>query len=387
MISADPLVAGTAAEPALLRSADDPSQLWLPLFDPRWKEAYVSLFKQWRNEDVPTQLALALKITNAPTRLFKYRRWNDHTIDILRQNVLWLTSPLRFNDPFDCWLSIVLEKMHNWIFETCWEYALDSADWKFGRVTTRDTTRILNFAARENIRAQRMPHIALVKAILAKHAQQGVQYIDYIHWYVRNNANDTWMVSILASVRRARDRLRLTCFSEVCDSILMWSHYAGQHTGVVIEYSTNEILAHDAVLRDSLHPVVYTDGVDDANRMFTHVIDPINPFLTTYCACRKAADWSYEREWRLVLAAKHLDDPISVSMPKPRGVIIGAAMQPTEEQQVRNLCDSLSIPVRVASMSTDRFALETRRQPTPRARSVARYSGLNVHVDSEEYRY
>jgi hypothetical protein len=33
---------------------------------------------------------------------------------------------------------------------------------------------------------------------------------------------------------------RLVCLSEIHDSILMWSHYADNHTGLVLAFDTNE---------------------------------------------------------------------------------------------------------------------------------------------------
>jgi Protein of unknown function (DUF2971) len=43
-------------------------------------------------------------------------------------------------------------------------------------------------------------------------------------------------------IRAVLSTLKLLCFSEVHDNILMWAHYAKDHTGVVIEFSVLEDL-------------------------------------------------------------------------------------------------------------------------------------------------
>ena len=40
--------------------------------------------------------------SNIPSRLYRYRAVNDHTLDALRKNEIWGSSIFSFNDPFEC---------------------------------------------------------------------------------------------------------------------------------------------------------------------------------------------------------------------------------------------------------------------------------------------
>lgn len=51
-----------------------------------------------------------------------------------------------------------------------------------------------------------------------------------------------------------KDAVRVVCLSEVYDSMLMWSHYAQNHTGFCIEYDFKE----SDMLCKQLYPVIYT---------------------------------------------------------------------------------------------------------------------------------
>lgn len=53
---------------------------------------------------------------------------------------------------------------------------------------------------------------------------------------------------------KIKDAVRVVCLSEVYDSMLMWSHYAQNHTGYCIEYDFEE---NDMFYRH-LYPVIYT---------------------------------------------------------------------------------------------------------------------------------
>lgn len=80
--------------------------------------------------------------------------------------------------------------------------------------------------------------------------------------------------------------------SEYADNMLMWSHYAKNHSGYCIEYDTRKDDFFDMILL----PVIYSKERYDATSCFitksTNI--SINPILY------KSDEWSYEREWRIV---------------------------------------------------------------------------------------
>jgi hypothetical protein len=91
----------------------------------------------------------------------------------------------------------------------------------------------------------------------------------------------------------------VTSFSEVRDSIQMWSLYAVSHTGFVLGFDgLHQSFAND---RYGLWPVKYDD---ERPVLGPHDVWDLNFLL------QKAARWSFESEWRFVA-------PLKVEAPPP----------------------------------------------------------------------
>jgi hypothetical protein len=91
--------------------------------------------------------------------------------------------------------------------------------------------------------------------------------------------------------------LRIACFSERNDSILMWSHYADHHKGICVEYETRLLSLPDAI--GFLHPVNYHPELFDATEYFCSYPEN-NPWMLWIAACHKSPEWAYELEWRFI---------------------------------------------------------------------------------------
>ena len=97
---------------------------------------------------------------------------------------------------------------------------------------------------------------------------------------------------------KTRDSSKICCFSEVMDSILMWSHYASQHTGYCLKIDTEaaEFKANLKCVKyshgDRFTPFsVRNIGVDDFEVVFFH----------------KHNGWKYEKEWRFIYGYSQYD--------------------------------------------------------------------------------
>lgn len=101
------------------------------------------------------------------------------------------------------------------------------------------------------------------------------------------------------------------CVSEVCDSLLMWAHYAASHTGFVLEFdaqhpffnaqrSENDELRH-------IRRVLYRDARPSGLLLELEASDM---FLV------KSTQWSYEREWRMFMALSEANDVIATGSSK-----------------------------------------------------------------------
>ena len=91
---------------------------------------------------------------------------------------------------------------------------------------------------------------------------------------------------------------RLVCASLVHDSILMWSHYAKDHTGLVLAFDSDQP-PFSQIPDDCWLTVKYSNN--KADYVYSEIDRKFREKMFAVAAT-KATDWSYEKELRIVLA-------------------------------------------------------------------------------------
>ncbi len=101
-----------------------------------------------------------------------------------------------------------------------------------------------------------------------------------------------------------RECLRVCCFSQACDHMLMWSHYSEMHRGFVLGFNAKIL---EATWRVRARPVQYCKQlpeIESLGELVDHLVfgKPYEgiPFGPEEVANVKANQWSYEMEWRFV---------------------------------------------------------------------------------------
>jgi hypothetical protein len=101
------------------------------------------------------------------------------------------------------------------------------------------------------------------------------------------------VVAMAEHLQRKLKDIVVLSLAENCDSLLMWAHYGGQHSGILIGFDSDmRILARPTPTFSHFDAVSYCHHRPTAER-FTHI-----PEHELYF--RKSSEWAYEREWRLV---------------------------------------------------------------------------------------
>lgn len=99
--------------------------------------------------------------------------------------------------------------------------------------------------------------------------------------------------------------LRVACFSAKSDSILMWSHYAEQHRGVVLGFRPKAFPAHPFGPLKKVRYLKHLPEICSAHDHAASVVYGIDPNYSRDEAEKvvlgKYEDWEYEQEWRFVL--------------------------------------------------------------------------------------
>ena len=221
---------------------------------------------------------------------------NNNKIDTLNRKSLYMSSPLDFNDPYDCELSFNL----------------------LGGL--EDFLRIgLN---REQRRA-------------IKHNQKLKSETKYEAEKLQKELEGDW--------NTLKKQMAVCCFTESVDNFLMWSHYANSYNGVCLEYNLNEVRD----LKYFLSPVLYTDKLIRARDYITKddfVKDKYNRLIkaTIISVLSKQSQWEYEKEWRIINVVKNESDRY-ISMPLPKVVYVGFKVNTENREKIKSVVANLNI--------------------------------------------
>jgi hypothetical protein len=98
------------------------------------------------------------------------------------------------------------------------------------------------------------------------------------------------------------DRNRILSLSSNPYELLMWSHYADEHKGICIEYDRKSC----CLLKDKHHcqKVIYPHNEQKTKIKLIPLVfayEEVKELFDTIIFARKASNWKYENEWRLVL--------------------------------------------------------------------------------------
>jgi hypothetical protein len=126
----------------------------------------------------------------------------------------------------------------------------------------------------------------------------------------------------------------LFCLSEVHDSLLMWSHYAQNHTGAVIKFLSLEEVDSPLIVARPVHyspelPQLRFADLMDFEGMKRVVYDTL-----TLC---KSDVWSYEQEWRIVAGLrdkKKTYEFLPFALEEVGAVYLGCKMAPADWEEI-----------------------------------------------------
>lgn len=109
------------------------------------------------------------------------------------------------------------------------------------------------------------------------------------------------------SVRNVLEKIKISCFSEFNNSILLWSHYADSHKGICIGYKIDQNYLKENNIH--LEKVIYINSSNNDIRNF-------KSFLSS-TFFQKNEVWAYENEYRILgfdLSSNVIQSPEIVSI-------------------------------------------------------------------------
>lgn len=251
----------------------------------------------------------------APCYVYKYFPDDTVRFESIKNNQMWYSAPIRFNDPFDSDFPIDVNK----VFESILKQYPDSRGIKRG---SRMWLELRGLMTKE-----------------------------------MNNLRET--------MKNIRYTTGVTCFSESFDSLLMWAHYAHNHHGICVEYELHRFIDDLKLIpvptiytidRPCLQSFDLSSPETEATRLFIHG-------LTT-----KSTEWSYEKEWRIIQdegACGETWDSVNhgalLPSVKPKSIILGCEAQEAFVDEVKRYCQECRI--NLFRMEKDKTTYRLNKKP------------------------
>ena len=265
-----------------------------------WKSDIISAFIEgYISEDKQSAYAKIgyNYLCYAPKYLYKYIGDNTKSFESIFEGKIWFSAPCSFNDVFDCDLSID-EKS---IFENA----------------------LMLFPDKRGLR-------------------QGSPI-----WHDIKNRTFKAISVLRKEFEELKTTIGIACFSEVFDSLLMWSHYANNHSGICVEY---DLLKMNKQLSYSPVPIIYSSERVFIDKISVDTIDYESVKSLINCTTTKSPEWAYEKEWRIIrdnAACGEQWDSINkgalLEMITPNSIIMGCMIQPVIEDRIKEFCSNNKI--------------------------------------------
>jgi hypothetical protein len=178
------------------------------------------------------------------------------------------------------------------------------------------------------------------------------------------------------AINGLREQIPITCFNSNPLSILMWSHYAKNHTGFMLEYKIPKDWSSDLVV----FPISYTDNYPVISMTISQLFeisrsspDDPNEDLIKSMFLHKSTCWAYEKEYRAFDFDKSgKENPLLIRFDPNllSSVVIGSRFKDTgkfdllqQKLSAFNERNGLDVELYEASLYEDRYELKVDNHP------------------------
>lgn len=264
---------------------------------------------------------------------YKYTSVEVAKIALVNRTIRW-SSPIRFwkdNDPFDVPKELILGFQEEELLEALVD--------EITRIVQNPEVKLLHIKPKLD---------ALVQDLRAIPEELRKRFISEMRRLAPKNA-DPFTVPLYEFLNYWKNlipRMRIISLSEVNDSMPMWCHYADKHRGVVLALDCIEAIHSPWLIA---RPIIYQDDPPLlAKEALIRSITGQQPFdyeqFCLDCVHIKKADWTYEKEWRVVktIARAGEDDLYSDWAIHPRNfgsIYLGHEISEENEKDILAILD------------------------------------------------
>lgn len=306
-------------------------------------------------------------------KLYKFTKI-EFALDIIKNERLFLNSPDKFNDPFDCMLDPdgkALEEagaliVNYFQFKDLYDFAFNHFDQI--KNNQNSAKKILQYGNTLKTTLSLYPYYSKWNYIneIQKNSNDFVKQ-DY------KNKKILYLNLIKKTLNDIRAKTLVYCFSKTNQSILLWSHYADSHKGVCVEFDIDnkekdiiEVSYEDKRAKfDILKIVSLILALDFLNKPFNSNDKDFNqkimkPYYT------KSLEWKYEEEARYILHKTSCErvfkigNDYYITSPKIKSITLGCCVDKNAEcfKDLIDVAKEKGIEIKHAIPNQDCFCLE-----------------------------
>lgn len=290
-----------------------------------------------------------------PKNLFKYRKFDKYTINMLKTGSIYFCPTYKLDDPFECSIAIS-EKIKEGDFKSYLkaiiplilkQLIISSNNSKLKRID------IMSFYDEDGLNAKKFKLMVKAYDKNAKYsdiekAVDAIKKIEKMDEYPENFKKAIMMILNIQSI------FGVFSMSEINDNQPMWSAYAKNYEGYCIEYDIEKFIKDYPKYKDDLQIVNYSDKRENDPikiilRVFYDSIytslkvshhkfdikDSLIKLVTT-----KDKSWSYQKEWRFLAKAEQEGVYLPI-----KAIYLGMNMKRRNKIIILNIAKEQSITV------------------------------------------
>ena len=314
----------------------------------QWKSEMLAYIFRNDGQMIDLKQGLCIKYENMPLKLYKYYSFSEYSKKNLLDGTIWLSFPESFNDPYDCALTYSIMDLFNHGF-TSELQDIFSNEW-------RDEEKLTN-AEKNQILNSEDTLTSFMSTIVNKNEEIKSAHKNEIKSEIYNGIHNAIyeMFKPLSDINKKS--MVVSCFSELNDSMLMWSHYANCHKGFCLEYDFTSLPCSD-IRTELLYPVIYQNDLLNVTQYMQ--IDVLkNNIFGLRAAITKSTEWEYEKEWRIV-APFETDNVKEMAwcVPLPKSIYAGSKIKNDDYNFIRKYAEENDIELYQAKMNKNKFKID-----------------------------
>ena len=286
-----------------------------------------------------------------PSSLFKYRKFDEYTFEMLEQKYVFLSPADKQDDETECMAHVNIEDLVDLQTTNLKAYCVDKIienisphlskenhdyiKYKFHRIMTPSGTVrnhfMLDFESDLKKECPNLDTVALINAM--------ANIPNQLDTPKQKEAIEK-LITIALSARKA---MGICSLGETCNNDDLWKRYGGNYTGYCIEYDIENYKE-----KANIFPVLY---VDESKRETNAIIQIINTYVNVFLNkisdgkikvdfyqylslfLTKYLKWSQQNEWRILGNA--YDHFIA---PKVKKIIVGSNASAENIKKIKNYC-------------------------------------------------